>query len=73
MTKTILFNPYAFIVWPGGLVVKHLLASAGDVGLVSGLGRSPEGNGHPLQHSCLENSMDTGACHESAGSQKSQI
>ena len=34
----------------------------GDVGLISGLGRSPgEGNGYPLQYSCLENPMDKGA------------
>ena len=35
---------------------------AGDPGSVSGLGRSPgEGNGNPLQYSCLKNSMDRGA------------
>ena len=34
-------------------------ANAGDVGLIPGLGRSPgEGNGNPLQHSCLGNPMD---------------
>ena len=34
----------------------------GDVGSVTGLGRSPAlGNGNPLQNSCLENSMDRGA------------
>ena len=34
----------------------------GDPGSKSGLGRSPgEGNGYPLQYSCLENSMDRGA------------
>ena len=34
---------------------------AGDVGSILGLGRSPgEGNGNPLQYSCLENSMDRG-------------
>ena len=33
------------------------------MGLIPGLGRSPEGkNGNPLQYSCLENSMDRGAC-----------
>ena len=33
-----------------------------DLGLIPGLGRSPgEGNGKPLQYSCLENSMDQGA------------
>ena len=36
--------------------------SAGDLGLIPGLGRSPgEGNGNPLQYSCLENPMDRGA------------
>ena len=33
--------------------------NAGDLGLIPGLGRSPgEGNGNPLQYSCLENPMD---------------
>ena len=36
--------------------------NAGDLGSILGLGRSPgEGNGNPLQHSCLENPMDCGA------------
>ena len=44
---------------PGGSVVKNLPANAGDVGWIPGLGRFPgEGNGYPLQHSCLENLMD---------------
>ena len=47
------------------LVVTDLLASARDLGVsgsIPGLGRSPgEGNGYPLQYSCLENSMDRGA------------
>ena len=35
---------------------------AGDMGLIPGLGRSPgEGNGNPLQYSCLENPMERGA------------
>ena len=43
-------------------MVKHLPAITGDLGLIPGLGRSPgEGNGNPLQHSCLENPMDKGA------------
>ena len=43
------------------LVVKNLLASAGDAGLIPGLGRSPGGgHGNPLEHSCLENLMDKG-------------
>ena len=47
------------------LVVKNLPANAGDIrdaGSIPGLGRSPgEGNGNPLQYSCLENPMDRGA------------
>ena len=47
------------------LVVENLPANAGDVkdsGSVPGSGRSPgEGNGNPLQCSCLENPMDRGA------------
>ena len=46
-------------------LVKNLPANAGDArnkGLTLGLGRSPgEGNGNPLQDSCLENSTDRGA------------
>ena len=43
-------------------MVENPPASAGDVGLIPGLRRSPEeGNGNPLQYSCLENSMDRGA------------
>ena len=40
---------------------KESACSAGDLGLISGLGRSPEeGNGNPLQYSCLENFVDRG-------------
>jgi len=43
-------------------VVKNLPANAGDVNLIPGLGRSPEGgNGNPLQYSCLGNPTDRGA------------
>ena len=39
------------------------VCNAGDLGSIPGSGRSPgEGKGHPLQYSCLENSMDRGAC-----------
>ena len=42
-------------------IVKNLPAVQG-LGLITGSGRSPgEGNGYPLQYSCLENSMDRGA------------
>ena len=44
-------------------MMKNLPAKAGDPGSICGLGRSPgEGNGNQLQCSCLENSMDRGAC-----------
>ena len=48
--------------FPGGSEVKASACSAGDLGLIPGLGRSPgEGNDNPLQYSCLENPMDGGA------------
>ena len=48
--------------FPGGPVGKESALRAGHLGLIPGLGRSPgEGNGNPLQYSCLENSMDRGA------------
>ena len=41
---------------------KEPITQAGDAGLIPRSGRSPgEGNGDPLQYSCLENPMDTGA------------
>ena len=41
---------------------KKSACNAGDLGSIPALGRSPgEGNGYPLQYSCLENSMDRGA------------
>ena len=47
--------------FPGASVVENTPASAGDVGLIPGLARpSGEGNGKPLQYSCLENPMNRG-------------
>ena len=47
--------------FPGGTVVKNPPTYAGDVDLIPGLGRNPgEGNGNPIQYSCLENSMERG-------------
>ena len=47
--------------FPGSSVVKNTLANAGDMGLISGLGRIPgEGNSNTLQYSCLRNPMDRG-------------
>ena len=64
--------------FPGGTVVKNLPANsgdAGDTGLISGWGRSPEvGNGTPLQYSCLENSTDRGAWQATAqGAQECRL
>ena len=54
-------NPKGF---PGGSDYKESACNAGDLGLITGSGRSPgAGNSNPLQYSCLENSMDRGAWH----------
>ena len=54
--------PWAFMGFPGGSDGKVSDSNAGDPGVIPGSGRSPgEGNGNPLQYSCLENSMDGGA------------
>ena len=49
--------------FPGGSDGKVSAYNVGDLGSIPGLGRSPgEGNGDPLQYSCLRNPMDGGAC-----------
>ena len=56
------FETYLVPTHTGGSVIKNPPANAGDTGSVSGLGRSPEeGNGNPLQCSCLTDPMDRGA------------
>ena len=62
------------ILIPGGSDGKESACNAGDLGLNLGLGRSPgEGHGHPLQYSCLGNSMNRGAwCATVHGIAKSQ-
>ena len=48
--------------FPGGSDGKVSAYNAGDPGSIPELGRSPgEGNGNPLQYSCMENPMDRGA------------
>ena len=69
--KAIFFNPLwavhvcMHVHFPGGSVVKNPPSNAGatgDVGLIPGLGRSPErGTGNLLQYSCLRNPMNRGA------------
>ena len=58
--KPILFSFLtSFLGFPGGSVVKNLPASEGVTGSIPGSGRCPgEGNGNPLQYSCLGNPMD---------------
>ena len=55
-------------------MVKHLPTMRKTPGAIPGLGRSPEeGNGNPLQYSCLENPMDVGALSATVhGAAKSQ-
>ena len=51
-----------FLDLPGGSAVKNPPANGGDKSLTPGSGRCPgEGNGSPLQYSCLKNPMDRGA------------
>ena len=48
--------------FPSGSVLKNSPANEGDVGSIPGLGRSlGEGNGKPLQYSCLGNPIDKGS------------
>ena len=48
-----------FSAYSSGSDSKESASNAGDLGSIPGLGRSPgEGNGNPLQYSCLENPMD---------------
>ena len=52
-------DSYAIVGFPSGSDSKQPACNAEDLGSVAGLGRSPgEGNGNPLQYSCLENFMD---------------
>ena len=53
---------YENMGFPGGSDSKESAYNAGDLGSIPGWGRWPgEGNGNPLQYSCLENSTDRGA------------
>ena len=48
-----------FLSFPGGSGGEESVCNVGDLGSISGLGRSPgEGKGHPLQYSCLGNHRD---------------
>ena len=55
---TSLENSLHTLALPDSSVGKESACSAGDLGSIPGSGRSPgEGNGYPLQYSCLENPM----------------
>ena len=52
-----------FCLFPGGSNSKVSAYNAGDLGSIPGSGRSPgEGDGYPVPYSCLENSVERGAC-----------
>ena len=62
--NTIHIKTFLRDIWdfPGGSDGKMSAYNAGNPGSIPGLGRSPgEGNGNPLQYSCLENPVDGGA------------
>ena len=49
--------------FPGGPDSKESACKAGNLGSIPGSGRSPgEGDGYPVPYSCLENSVERGAC-----------
>ena len=51
--------PNIYVGFPGGSNGKESACNVGDLGLISRSGGSPgEGNGYPLQYSCLEKFMD---------------
>ena len=61
LIKVLIFEGKCNLIWAFLMaqMVENPPVNAGHEGLIPGLGRSPgEGNGHPLQYSCLENSMD---------------
>ena len=63
LLQKILAIPIVWVIWsfPGSSEGKESACNVGDPGSILGLGRScGEGNGSPLQYSCLENSTDRG-------------
>ena len=61
LTYTVVFIRTSSSGFPGGSDGKEYAYNAGDLGSIPGSGRSPgEGNGNPIQYSCLENPMDGG-------------
>ena len=59
MCRVVYRIPLSFLGFPGDSDGKESACNAEDLGSIPGSGRSPgEGNGYPLQDSCLENPMD---------------
>ena len=64
VSRTSTFRNHSWLMWASLVIqmVNNLSAIRGDLSLIPVSGRSPgKGNGNPLQHSCLENSIDRGA------------
>ena len=62
MSKLVWSDIIQILGFPSGTDGKESACNGGDLGSISGWGRSArEGIGYPLQYSCLENSMDRGA------------
>ena len=62
MKNLVLINCTLYVGFPRSSVSKESACNAGDLGLIPGLERClVEGNGNPLQYSCLEDPMDRGA------------
>ena len=60
LEKGLAYSP-VLLGFPCGSASKESAYNVGGLGSIPGLGRSPrEGNGNPLQYSCLENSMAIG-------------
>ena len=59
----LLMSPSLFCLgFPHSSVDEEFACNAGDLGSIPGSGKfHGQGNGNPLQYSCLENPMDTGA------------
>ena len=61
LSYVMMANLMCHLGFPGGSLSKESASNAGDLDSVPGLGRSPgEGNGYPLQYSCLEKPTDRG-------------
>ena len=59
MDLDVKYKTIKYLGFPGGSESKVSAGNVGDLGSIPGSGRSPgEGNGNPLQYSCLENPMD---------------